>query len=167
MNRLKNMIIPILSILCVLSVIVMAVVILAPPKNNAEFVPPDFEGEAVKGIPEPPQELGWSELYQDGMNYRVGICGNVIVSGDAADIYFSNSKDNKVWLKLRVLDENNSIIGETGLLKPNEYVRSVRLATGVQDGQKVKLKIMAYEPETYYSEGSIVLNTNIKIGGKI
>lgn len=165
MNRLKNMIIPILSILCVLSIIIMVVVISNAPQNNVEFVPPSFEVEAIKGIPEPPKELGWSELYQDGMNYRVGICGNIIAYEDIADIYFSNSKDNKVWLKLRVLDENNNIIGETGLLKPDEYVKSVKLDASIQDGQKVKLKIMAYEPETYYSEGSIVLNTNIKIGG--
>ena len=165
MNRLKNMTIPILSILCVLSIIVMVAVISNAPQNNAEFIPPDFEVEAIKGIPEPPQELGWSELYQNGMNYRVGICGNIIAYQDIADIYFSNAKENKVWLKLRILDENNNIIGETGLLKPDEYVKSVKLDVSIHDGQKVKLKIMAYAPETYYSEGSVVLNTNIKIGG--
>lgn len=165
MNRLKNVIIPILSILCVLSIIVMLVAIFNAPQNEVKFVPPNFEVEAIKGIPEPPKELGWSELYQDGMNYRVGICGNIIAYENIADIYFSNSNDNKVWLKLRVLDENNNIIGETGLLKPDEYVKSVKLDVSVQDDQKIKLKIMAYEPETYYSEGSIILNTNIKIGG--
>lgn len=165
MNRSKSMIIPILSILCVLSIIIMVVAIFNAPPKNVEFVPPSFEVEAIKGNPEPPQGLGWSELYQDGMNYSVGICGNIIAYEDIADIYFSNSKDNKVWLKLRVLDENNNIIGETGLLKPDEYVRTVKLDESIQDGQKVKLKIMAYEPETYYSEGTIVLNTNIKIGG--
>ena len=121
MNRLKNMIIPILFILCVLSIIVMLAAISNAPKKEAEFIPPSFEFEAIKGIPEPPQELGWSELYQDGMNYRVGICGNILSYENIADIYLSNSSDNKVWLKLRVLDENNNIIGETGLLKPNEY----------------------------------------------
>ncbi len=164
MNRLKSMIIPILFILCVLSIIVMLAAISNVPKKEAEFIPPSFEFEAIKGIPEPPQELGCSELYQDGMNYRVGICGNIVAYNNVADIYLSNSSDNKVWLKLRVLDENNNIIGETGLLKPNEYVKSVKLDANVQNGQKIKLKIMSYEPETYYSQGSVVLNTNIKTG---
>lgn len=164
MNRLKNMIIPILSILCVLSIIVMLFAISNAPKNEVEFAPPNFEVEAIQGLPKPPQELGWSELYQDGMNYRVGICGNIVAYNNVADIYLSNSSDNKVWLKLRVLDENNNIIGETGLLKPNEYVKSVKLVANVQNGQRIKLKIMSYEPETYYSQGSVVLNTNIKIG---
>ncbi len=164
MNRLKNMIIPILFILCVLSIIVMLATISNAPKKEAEFIPPNFEAEAIQGIPEPPQELGWSELYQDGMNYRVGICGNIVAYENVSDIYFSNSADNNVWLKLRVLDENNNIIGETGLLKPNEYVKSVKLDANVQNGQKIKLKIMSYEPETYYSQGSAVLNTNIKTG---
>jgi len=165
MNRLKKALVPILSVLCIISIVVMVIVLCNEPKNDAGFVAPEFDVMAIEGIPEPSQELGWSEIYQDGMNFKVGICGNIVVNGDTADIYFANTAGNAVWLKLRVLDEQNNIICETGLIKPNEYIKSISFENEIQNGEKIKLKIMAYEPETYYSEGSIVLNTNIKIGG--
>ena len=45
------------------------------------------------------------------------------------------------------------------MLRPGEYVRAVALSRSLQTGEPVKLKIMGYEPETYYSAGSVVLNT--------
>lgn len=164
MNRLKNALIPILSVLCFLSVIMMIIVLCNGTKKEAEFIPPFFDTTAIQGTPEPAQELGWSEIYQEGMDYSVGISGNIIVYENIAEIYFSNTKSNTVWLKLRMLDEQNNIIGETGLIKPNEYIESIQLNDEVQNGQNVKVKIMAYEPDTYYSAGSIVLNTNIRTG---
>ena len=166
MNRWKKQLVPILSVLCILSVTVMIIVLcIAPKPEIGEFVPPMFDREAIKGIPEPPKELGWSELQQSGMTYRVGICGSPMMRGDAVEVYFSNAEENSVWLKLRVLDEKDRILGESGLIKPGEYVKSIRLETEIKDGKNVKLKVMAYEPETYYSAGSITLNTKIKVGG--
>ena len=161
MDKKKNVIILCLLVLCSFSMVIMIVSLTYKPKN-IEFVPPSFESEAIKGMPEPQEELAWSELYQEGMSFKTGICANIIVHKDMAEVYFSNSKDNTVWLKLRVLDENNNILGETGLITPGEYVKEVKLNGNIKEGQKIKLKIMAYEPETYYSEGSIILNTTIK-----
>ena len=96
------------------------------------------------------------------MRFKFGICGKFVADGNTADVFFSNSAENEVWLKLRVFDEQNNIISETGLIKPNEYIKSVKFNRKVLDGEKIKIKVMAYEPETYYSEASIVLNTIIK-----
>lgn len=161
MKKMKKAVIPVLVILCIFSVIVMIFALNRDSEERAPFVPPSFDEQAQEGTPEVPKELGWSEIYQDGMNYKVGMCGQVIDRGGFAEIYFSNSADNNVWLKLRVLDEQNRIIGETGLIKPNEYVKAVNFNETLPENAKVKLKVMAYQPETYYSEGSIVLNTRI------
>lgn len=166
MNRLKKALIPILSVLCILSVTIMIIALCNDSKDEVVFVPPSFDTKTIEGTPKPPQELGWSEIYQDGMNYKVGICGRIKIDNNEADIYFSNVNTNDVWLKLRIIDEQNSIISETGLIKPNEYIKSVRFNTVPENGEKVKIKIMGYEPDTYYSVGSIILNTNIEIGGK-
>lgn len=166
MNRLKKALIPILSVLCILSVTIMIIALCNDSKDEVVFVPPSFDAKTIEGTPEPPQELGWSEIYQDGMNYKVGICGRIKIDNNEADIYFSNVNTNDVWLKLRIIDEQNNIISETGLIKPNEYIKSVRFNTVPEHGEKVKIKIMGYEPDTYYSVGSITLNTNIEIGGK-
>ena len=115
-------------------------------------------------MPTVPEDLGWSEIYQDGMEFRAYICGNVIVKGDAADVYFTNSEEFDVWLKLRVLTADGTLLGETGLIRPGEYVKSVSLTSEVEDGTAIKLKIMAYEPDTYYSAASLTLK--IQYSGK-
>ncbi len=164
MNRMSKTWIPILSVLCVLSAVVMVIALCQTPKAP-EFVPPEFDSEAIAGTPDAPKELGWSELHHDKMSFRVGLCGNVVLNDGTADVYFSSAENNEVWLKLRVLDENGNILCETGLIKPNEYIKSIRLDTALPDGSKIRLKIMAYEPETYYSAGSVVLNAILRNGG--
>ena len=152
------------GILCILALVsmVLALVFGGTQKQNSSFIPPPFDSSAESGPPEVPEELGWTEIYQDGMAFKCSICGNVIASGGAADVYFTNSSEQEVWLKLRVLDEDGSIIGETGLIKPGEYVKSVLIDKDVSDGSSIKLKIMAYEPQTYYSAGAVTLNTQIR-----
>ena len=76
-------------------------------------------------------------------------------------MYFTNDDGNEVWLKLRILDEEDNILAETGLLKPNQYVRTVTFDTVPENRANIKLKIMAYEPDTYYSAGAVTLNTTV------
>ena len=165
--KLKKVVIPILSVCCLISVLSM-IYALSINSNSyqTEFIPPDFEMAAQTDTPTIPSYLEWSEISHDGMTFKVGISGKIIVKKDNyADIFLLNNEENNVWLKLRVFDENNNILGETGLLKPGEYVKSINFSESVIVGQKIKLKIMSYQPETYYSEGEIVLNTIIKSEG--
>ena len=83
------------------------------------------------------------------------------MDGNKATVYYTNAEGNNVYLKLRVLDENDNILGETGLLKPGEYVRDVELIQALSADTGIRLKIMSYAPDTYLSEGSVVLNTTI------
>ena len=143
--------------------LIIMIVALAVPKEaeRGEFVPPAFDSSAVTGIPEVPEGLGYSAPYQDGMAYRFAVCGNVLMEGKQALVYFTNPAENDTWTKLRVYDENGNILGETGLLKPGEYVQYVELDKELASGTPIKLKIMGYEPDTYLSAGSVVLNTQI------
>ena len=97
----------------------------------------------------------------DARAYLVGICGKFIPKGNAADVWLTNPESNAVWLKVRVLDEKGNILGETGIAKPGEYVQSVTLDTVPKTGKPIVLKIMAYQPETYYSEGAVSLSTKV------
>ena len=83
------------------------------------------------------------------------------MDGSKAVVYFTNAEENSVYLKLRVLDEEGNILGETGLLKPGEYVKGVELDKDPSAETTISLKIMSYEPDTYMSEGSVVLKTTI------
>lgn len=162
MKKQKNhYILPLAAVLCVLS---LAVMVFALTRQNTqtvmgEFTPPPFDSSAVVGTPAVPDGLGWQEL--DAQAYMVGICGKFIPNGNTADIWLTNPEGNTVWLKVRVLDEKGNTLGETGIIKPGEYVQSVTLDTVPKTGQPIVLKIMAYQPDTYYSEGAVSLNTTI------
>ncbi len=161
----KSIVIYLLAVLCALSVVVMAVALSMRKERQAEFVPPEFDPSAEMGEPTVPKELGWSEIYSDGMSYKAYLCGRLLLNGKTADVFFYNEADNDVWLKLRIYSQDGKILGETGLIKPGEYIKTITFDTVPRDGESVKMKIMSYEPETYYSEGSVVLNTTVRIGG--
>ena len=149
--------------ICLVAFIAMIVVLSLPEKEpiKGEFIPPSFDSTAVVGAPEVPDGLGYIECYRDGMGFRFFACGNVKLEGKNTNIYLTNPNDNEVWLKVRVLDAKGNVLGESGLIKPGEYVKSVALAEQLAVGTPIKLKVMAYEPETYYSAGAVALNTQI------
>ncbi len=161
-NKASNRNLAISVAVCVISVVVMIVVLLNPKSSTGEFVPPEFDVSAQIGTPDVPDNLGWQEL--DAKAYKVSVCGKVIPNGKEADVWLTNPQSNTVWLKLRVLDENENILGETGIVKNGEFVQSVTFDSVPKKGKKIVLKIMAYQPDTYYSEGAITLDTTINGG---
>lgn len=124
-----------------------------PPK--IEFIPPKFEENAESGMPEVPNDLGYAEIYKEGMTFSAWICAEPYQENDELIVYFTNSESNCVWLKLRVLDHQGNILGESGLIRPGEYVRSVHLTEAMADDTSITMKIMGYEPETYNSVGAV------------
>ena len=158
----QNKQVTVLAAVFAVAVIIMIVALSVPKKaERGEFVPPAFDSSAVTGIPEVPEGLGYSAPFQEGMAYRFAVCGNVTMNGRQALVYFTNPAENETWTKLRIYDENGNVLGETGLIKPGEYVQYVELNKELAPGTPIKLKIMGYEPDTYLSAGSVVLNTQI------
>ena len=153
--------VPILFGVFAVLLIVMITALCIP--KTPEFVPPDFDAAAVQGTPEVAEDMGYTELYKEGMAYRVSVCGVPTVDRQDLTVYFTNTEGNEKNLKLRVLDTEGNILGETGLIKPGEYVKNVTLSKTLDAGEKIKLKIMGYEPETYESAGSVYLN--VTVGG--
>ena len=130
-----------------------------------QFVPPEFDTSAVAGEHGiAVGQYGYSELPppENNSKYRIGVCGEIHVKEGKADVWFTNLAENDAWVKLRVLNEKGKIIGETGLLKPGEYVQAVTFYEPPVKGDKITLRVMGYEPDTYYSLGEFSLNTVIK-----
>jgi hypothetical protein len=166
MVKQKNTSLTAVAILCVISLAVMfaALFFSCSESEPAVFTPPPFDENAVQGTPDVPEGMGWGEV--DAHVYKASICGVVTVEDGKADVWFTNPESNTVWLKLRVLDANGNTLGETGLIRSGEYVQSVLFETIPEVGDSIGLKLMAYEPETYYSAGSATLNTTVKGGEK-
>lgn len=158
MKKKEKKLICVLCVMCIVSFATLLISLSIYKEKTKEFTPPKFETNAVSGVPKSPGE-SWTEIYQDGMSFSAHVCGEFKINDSSADIYFTNDSENLVWMKLRITDEKGNILGETGLLKPNQYVKSVCLDVLPETGQKIKMKIMSYEPNTYYSAGSVTLNT--------
>ncbi len=159
-KKKNNLVIALMIVICLISIIVMLWALTRQEKNKQlEFTPPPFESTAVTGTPEVPAELGWKEL--DAQEFKVSVCGIVKIIDSKADIWFTNPACNTVWMKLRAIDNSGNILGETGLIKPDEYIQSIHFGTVPDEGEEIILKLMAYEPETYYSAGSATLKTMV------
>lgn len=165
MERKKQKKLLLATAVCAAALAVMiAVLVFGGKTEQTDFTPPSFDPSAVQGVPDVPDGLGYGEL--DAKAFKASVCGAVILNGDTADVWLTNPEENTVWLKLRVSDAQGNTLGETGLIKPGEYVQSVAFSTPPEDGGAVTLKLMAYEPETYYSGGSISLKTTVTLGGE-
>lgn len=148
----------ILVVLCVVSVIGMVGALRFGGKTEA-FVPPTFDPTAQSGIPEVPAGLGYREL--DTGAFRMALCGQITREEGAALVYLTNPAENDVWLKLRVLDANGHILGETGLTRPGEFVRLTEINPIPESGTELVLKVMAYEPDTYHSRGAVTIHARM------
>lgn len=148
-----------MTVLCVVSVVVM---LFALNRPQAEFVPPPFEENAVDGLPQDvAEEFRYGSL--DAGAYTVALCGVPIADGQEATLYFTDPAENDVWLKVRIYTEQGNMLGESGLLKPGQYVETVHLNEPLAETTSILLKVMAYEPDTYQSAGAVTLSTELKI----
>ena len=147
------------SALCLLALIVMTIALLNT-HNKAEFIPPAFETQASPGMPSSDILNGVDKIQHEDMPFCAYVSGELNVAADNnVDIWLINPPENAVWLKLRVYEKNGTLLAETGLLKPGEYIRSVKFEHGVENGDEILLKLMSYQPETYFSMGEVILNT--------
>ena len=151
----KRKLICLLSVLCILSVAAMVFAL----GSGTQFTPPPFDPAAQTGTPVVPEGLGYQIL--DAGEFRVALCGEIRAEMTDAQVYLTNPPDNDVWLKVRILDGNGEILGQSGLVRPGEYVQNITLDPLPAPGTPIVLKIMAYEPETYHSRGAVAVNTRM------
>lgn len=162
-NKKQNAIFILCCVFAVVLVIMVVALLVPKTAPKGEFVPPPFESAAVQGTPTVGERLAYQEVYRDGMAYRLSVCCVPTVSGKELTVFFTSAEGNEKYLKLRVMDEQGNILGETGLLKAGEYVKTVTLSETLSAGTRLKLKVMGYEPADYTSAGSIAVN--VTIGG--
>lgn len=159
---LKKLILP-LALVCTAAVGFMLWALFSGNSDNktspetSSYVPPAFDSSAEKGVPKLDDVADYEGF--DAKNYSFSLCAKPVLSGDKLKVYLTDPDDSGVLLKVRVLDENGDIIGESGLIAQGEYLPAVTIKKQVGTA---KLKIMAYEPETFYSAGSVTINIETK-----
>jgi hypothetical protein len=125
-----------------------------------DFVPPAFDSAAVSGLPVGVDTSIYGTLIlADGI--AVSLYSAPTVTDGTAQVYFASPASNTAWVRLRLLDAQGVLLGETGLLRPGEYVESLILQTMPKSGQ-VTAKILTYQPDTYYSMGSATAQLQLR-----
>ena len=136
------------------------IVIVHNKKSSDGFTPPAFDQNAVAGAPEGVK--GFRNFSTE--NYVFGLCG-ILPQYDKnkIDVYFASASENGALLKLYVLDENGTVLGETGAVRPGEYVKTLELKKPVKETSPVSLRVVSYENDTYYSMGVVTIKTDITV----
>ena len=153
----------VVTLLLVAIIVLVSVVALRKPETEVlDFTPPPFDENAVAGVPENvDQSMGYGKLSVEG-KYFFAMCGNPTLKGDQLRVFFTCNAENDVWLLLKVYDTEGDLIGKSGIVRMGEYVEYVTLDK-IPDENKLMFRILSYEPETYYSNGSANATLPIKV----
>lgn len=156
MKQKKTLII--LSIVCLLCIAGMILALTLGKREKVVFTPPPFEESAQTGAPEVSEDsYGQLEL----QTYSVMLCGNPELMKKGLQLWLTNPESNHAWIKVRVFDTEETLLGESGLLRPGEYLQYVALQQRLEPGEDVILVVMGYEPDTYHSIGNAKLQISI------
>lgn len=153
----------ILAILAVFLVAALIAVIAVASRGDSPvvgiFVPPPFEENVVKGSPDP-KPAGYGTMTVNP-EFVIGMCARPNLAGTSLGLYFTSPETNTVWMKVRVCDEAGEILAESGLLKPGEYLPTLVLSAVPENAEPLYVTVLSYEPDTYYSEGSVKVELQI------
>lgn len=133
--------------------------------RNSQFHAPEFDPAAVQGVPEDlPDNVGYSTFNVSGI-FDLGICGVLYNEDGKVEVDLTNISTNDVWLSILLTDSEGNYLGETGIVKPGEYVKYINIDENkLPENSELdaNMKVRSYEPETYYSKGSVNLNVTIQ-----
>lgn len=130
--------------------------------RRGAFEAPPMEENAVAGAPEGLEESLSYQQMAVKEDYVVYLCATPRAADGRLTLYFTCAPENTDLMKIRILDEAGELLGESGLLSPGTYLPQVALAREPASGEMITIQVMAYQPETYYSGGSIRLNVYVQ-----
>lgn len=113
------------------------------------FRAPEHEAAATEGVPagtDSHQTLPVKE------GYAVGIDTVPVYKDGVLHLNVANEEGNTIWFLVRVYKDDKKI-AQTGILYPGEYIGEVECDKKLIAGESVMIQTVAYEPETYHSEG--------------
>jgi hypothetical protein len=121
---------------------------------------PQIAADAIEGEPANlPTSLDFRTL-DVTTSMQVGICGNLMPDARGnIDINLTNYATNSVWMRLAAYYDNK-LVGQTDAIVPGTYLPQMQInTTDIPDTKtQLTLKLLTYEPNTYYSEGAITIN---------
>ncbi|MBR6502823.1 MAG: hypothetical protein IKT42_05215 [Clostridia bacterium] len=165
MDRTHKIILSVLAVLFV-GIITACVIVVSQPGGNeqiyTEFVAPAFDKNAtVIETSDIPQSAQYKPLVvKEG--FKIAMSSEVTINDDVIEVYFTSDKNNVAWLKIEILSaDGTKFYGESGLIKQGETLKQLKLDS-LPEGESLIVKVLSYEPDTYYSLGTAKVTVTIK-----
>lgn len=128
------------------------------------YSPPPWEENAVSGVPEPEESLNYGAIDMDG-GFSFALAGTMYQQEDGSLlIYFTNPENSGVLMMCEICErDTGKTLYKSGLLSPGQYVgRLYPQGTLKNEAMKIEMKVYGFEPETYYSMGTITLENTLQ-----
>ena len=145
---------------CLLLIMMLIITLLSINiKKKSTFVKPEFDSNVLT---ESPKNIDYKDsIITVSEGYNLYINGLPIIDNHNLIVNLISLPENNVWIKIRVLDEFENIVGESGIVKPGEYLKQIKLDNKIKSNDKITYMIIGYEIDTYLSAGTIQLNTRV------
>ncbi len=142
------------ALLLVLIVAVIVTAVLQSRPIKGDFTAPSFDPHAIEGIPPETQVSNYGKMtVSEGFAFCA--CAAAAMDDQGVKLYFTSPDTNTVWMKIVVRDAKGKLLGESGLIRPGEYLPSVALSERPSNkASTLYAQVYSYEPDTYYSKGS-------------
>lgn len=154
----KNKITIVLSTILIILISII-IFLLININSKKQFKKPEFDNAATS-IPEKLEYKEKAIKVSEGYSLYIDPIPK-LDQNDNLSINLVSLEENKIWIKVRILNAKEEIIGETGLIKPGEYLEKVQINQQLSKNDQITYKIMGYEKDIYRSAGTISLNTRI------
>lgn len=122
----------------------------------APFTAPEFDAAAVSGEPQNVDNESFQAVNLANFNFK--LCPEPEASDEGAELWLTNLTVNSAWMRAEIYDENEKLLGSSGIVKTGSYLKTVPTDSPLAKGQNIAVKFYFYEPDTYYSMGTFKLN---------
>lgn len=129
----------------------------------ASFSPPDHDKNAKEGTPTPDESYVYSSLTTE-YGYGLAMAANLYQQEDGSvNIYFTNPAENEAYLRCQIIDSATSkVLYTSGYIMPGEYIESLPKGKAKNQAYEVTVKIYAYTPKTFTSEGTCEITLTLQ-----
>lgn len=145
--------------LIMLLLIVIACIVAVLYSLLVRYIPPAHEKSAQTGIPVVKESYLY-EAVASNFGYSFSMAVNLYQKEDGSvSVFLTNPIENEVGLLCEIRDmETGQLYYKSGLLSPGEFVEKLKPVSRVSnEPHDVKVKVLAFEPETYLSAGTTEL----------
>jgi hypothetical protein len=144
----------IIAVTVLLALAVMFVIKYEPP-----YQPPPFELNAVQGVPNPPENMGYSDVDAMG-KFIFWLASTMYQQKDRSlCLYLTNPQENEVYIMCRIVDEKDKTLYKSGLIRPGEYVERLYPIKKIKNkAVNIEVNIYAFDPENFQSVGTVTLD---------